>query len=62
VCLDGQFAEGEAQSRAPHPLFLAGVGLFLPYQTAQIAGAIVLAAVTAWLWTQRRDLRPAPTA
>ncbi len=42
-------------------LFVAGVGLFLPYHSAQLAGALILAAVSAWLWTSRRSLRAAAT-
>lgn len=41
-------------------LFVAGACLFLPYHSAQFAGALVLAATTAWLWSGRRNLRPAP--
>ncbi|PTM39897.1 TRAP transporter 4TM/12TM fusion protein [Bosea sp. 124] len=41
-------------------LFAAGIGLFLPFQNSQIAGAVLLAAVTAWLWTGRRAAQTAP--
>lgn len=36
-------------------LFLAGVGLFLPIPSTEIAGALLLSATTAWLWTTRRS-------
>ncbi len=36
-------------------LFLAGVGLFLPIPSTEIAGALLLSATTAWLWTARRS-------
>ena len=35
-------------------LFAAGIGLFLPFATAQIAGGVLLAAVTLWLWLGSR--------
>jgi TRAP transporter 4TM/12TM fusion protein len=38
-------------------LFAAGVCLFLPIETAQIAGALVLAGTTMWLWLSRKTLR-----
>lgn len=41
-------------------LFAAGVGLFLPFQSLQIAGALLLAAVTAWLWAGKRATRARP--
>lgn len=36
-------------------LFIAGVGLFLPIPSTEIAGALLLSATTAWLWTTRRS-------
>jgi TRAP-type uncharacterized transport system fused permease subunit len=36
-------------------LFLAGVGLFLPIPSTEIAGALLLSATTAWLWTTSRS-------
>ncbi|MFC5508053.1 MULTISPECIES: TRAP transporter permease [Hyphomicrobiales] len=36
-------------------LFLAGVGLFLPIPSTEIAGALLLSATTAWLWSTRRS-------
>jgi TRAP transporter 4TM/12TM fusion protein len=36
-------------------LFLAGVGLFLPIPSTEIAGALLLSTTTAWLWTTRRS-------
>ena len=41
-------------------LFAAGVGLFLPFEVAQIAGALLLAAMTAWLWAGWRAARAIP--
>jgi len=41
-------------------LLAAGIGLFLPFPSLQIAGAVLLAAVTAWLWTGRRSARATP--
>jgi len=41
-------------------LFVAGIGLFLPFPGSQIAGALLLAAVTAWLWSSRRTASAAP--
>lgn len=41
-------------------LFGAGIGLFLPFPGSQIAGVLVLAAVTAWLWSGRRTASAAP--
>jgi len=41
-------------------LFAGGIALFLPIPGAQIAGAVVLAAVTMWLWVARQRPRPAP--
>jgi TRAP transporter 4TM/12TM fusion protein len=38
-------------------LFAAGICLFLPFETAQLAGALALAAITMWLWLSRRTLR-----
>jgi TRAP transporter 4TM/12TM fusion protein len=41
-------------------LFVAGVCLFLPIGTTEIAGALLLAATTAWLWAGRKAARATP--
>lgn len=41
-------------------LFAAGIGLFVPFHSAQIAGALLLAATTAWLWMGRRSAQATP--